>query len=346
MVIIGIDPHKASHTAAAVDGTAQPLGTLRVQANKAMLTKLLAWAASWPERTWAIEGAHGLGRLLAQQLVAAGEAVVDVPATLAARARLLHTGHGRKTDRIDAISVATVALHRPGLRRVGPDDHTAILRLLSGRRDELTQERRRTVNRLHRLLRDLVPGGAPRELDAAAAAKLLSALRPSTSIDRERKDQARQLVADIRRVDKALNDNRKRCADEVAASGTTLTSIFGISEVLAAKIIGHTGDIGRFPSADHYASYTGTAPIEASSGDVRRHRLSRSGNRSLNNALHLAARVQILHPTPGRTHYDRKIAEGKTPAEALRSLKRQLAKVTYRHLLNDAHHHHAVPAAA
>jgi transposase len=336
VVTIGIDPHKASHTAAALDGAAQPLGHIRVQANKAMLAKLLAWAARWPERTWAIEGAHGLGRLLAQQLVAAGEPVVDVPATLAARARLLHTGHGRKTDRIDAISVATVALHRPDLRHVGLDDQTTILRLLSTRRDELTQERRRTVNRLHRLLRDLVPGGATRELDAITAAQILSRLRPATSIDRERKDQARQLIADVRRIDKALSDNRKRCANEVAASGTTLTNIFGISEVLAAKIIGHTNDIGRFPNADHYASYTGTAPIEASSGDVRRHRLSRGGNRSLNNALHLAARVQILHATPGRAHYDRKITEGKTPAEALRSLKRQLAKIVYQHLHDDA----------
>jgi transposase len=337
VVIIGIDPHKASHTAAALDGAAQPLGDLRVQANKATLAKLLAWAAGWPHRTWAIEGAHGLGRLLAQQLVASGETVVDVPATLAARARLLHTGHGRKTDRIDARSVATVALHRPDLRHVGPDDHTAILRLLSSRRDELNQERRRAINRLHRRLRDLIPGGAPRELDAATAAQLLSRLRPTTSIDQERKDQARQLIADIRRIDKALNDNRRRCAHEVAASGTTLPNIFGISEVLAAKIIGHTGDIARFPTTDHYASYTGTAPIEASSGDIRRHRLSRGGNRSLNNALHLAARVQILHATPGRAHYDRKIAEGKTPAEALRSLKRQLAKIVYRHLLDDAH---------
>ena len=147
MVTIGIDPHEASHTAAVVDGRSHVLAQLRVRANKGTLKRLLAWAVTWPERTWAIEGANGLGRLLAQQLVAAGERVVDVPAQLAARARLLNTGHGRKTDGIDAASVAVAALHRSGLRRVGTEDHTAVLRLLSDRRDELAQERRRSVSR-------------------------------------------------------------------------------------------------------------------------------------------------------------------------------------------------------
>jgi transposase len=109
------------------------------------------------------------------------------------------------------------------------------------------------------------------------------------------------------------------------------------------KILGHTGDITRFANADRYASYAGTAPIEVSSGDQRRHRLSRAGNRSLNHALHLAARVQTMHPSPGRTHYARKQAEHKTPAEALRSLKRQLAKVVYRHLRDD-HAHQTSPS--
>ena len=121
-----------------------------------------------------------------------------------------------------------------------------------------------------------------------------------------------------------------------------LTAIFGISDVLAAKILGHAGDVSRFASSDHFASYTGTAPIEVSSGEVTRHRLSRSGNRSLNNALHLAARVQTMHPGPGRDHYERKLAEHKSSREALRSLKRQLAKVVYRHLVGDLAHRLAI----
>lgn len=335
VVIIGIDPHKGSHTAASLGENAAVLGELRVPADRAMLPRLLRWAAAWPDRTWAVEGASGLGLLLAQQLVADGETVTDVPAKLAARARLLHTGHGRKTDTLDAVSVATVALHNHALRRVAPEDHAAVLRLLSDRRDELTQERRRTVNRLHRILRDLMAGGGPVELSAGDAARLLSAIRPSTAVETERKRQARELVADLRRIDRSLSGNRKRCAEAVLASSSKLTLIPGISDVLAAKILGHSGDIMRFASAAHYASYTGTAPIEASSGDVRRHRLCRAGNRSLNNALHLAARVQVMHPGLGRDHYRRKLAEHKTPREALRSLKRQLAKVVYQQLRAD-----------
>ncbi len=335
MVTIGIDPHKASHTAVALDAEGVTLGQLRVVADKSMLGRLRRWAAGWPQRVWAIEGAGGLGRLLAQQLVAAGETVIDVPSALAARARVLQSGHGRKTDGIDARSVAAVAQHRSDLQPVRADDHIAVLRLLSDRRDELTAERRRTINRLHRLLRDLRPGGAPLQLSADQAARLLAATRASGAVELERKAIARQLIADVRRIDRALLENRQRCAQAVAASGTTLTQIFGISDVLAAKILGHTGAITRFPTADRYASYTGTAPVEVSSGEQTRHRLSRAGNRSLNYALHMAARVQTMHPGPGRTHYQRKRTEHKTPAEALRSLKRQLAKVVYRHLRND-----------
>src|SRR5215204_2744734 len=276
MVTIGIDPHKSSHTAAALDTGGEPLGELRLPADGATLSRLLAWAAGWPGRVWAIEGAGGLGRLLAQQLLAAGETVIDVPSALTAQVRVLHRGHGRKSDGIDARSVAIVAQHRDDLATVSADDHTALLRLLSDRRDELTAERRRTVNRLHRLLRELHPGGAPRALSADRASRLLATIRPIGAVDIERKAMARQLVTDLRRIDRALIDNRRRCAQAVTASGTTLTEIFGISEVLAAKILGHSGDISRFANADHYASYTGTAPIEVSSGEQRRHRLSRA----------------------------------------------------------------------
>ncbi len=307
-------------------------------ATKTTLERLLRWAERWPERIWAVEGATGLGHLLAQRLVASEETVLDVPATLAARARLLARGHGRKTDGIDAASVARVAQSQPDLRRVGPEDHSMVLRLLADRRDELTQERRRVVNRLHRLLRDLLPGGAPTELSTEAAARLLNRIRPKTTVDLERKVMARALIADLRRTDRALVENRARCAAAVAASGTTLTTVFGISDVLAAKIVGHVGDVSRFASGDCFASYSGTAPIEVSSGEVTRHRLSRSGNRALNSALHLAARVQTMHPGPGRDHYERKLGEHKSSREALRSLKRQLAKVVYRHLVADQAH--------
>ena len=334
-VVIGIDPHKASHTATAVGADLAEAATIRVRASRSMTEELLRWAQRWPERRWAIEGARGLGYLLAQRLVAAGEHVTDVPATLAARVRALDTGHGRKTDRADACSVAVVAARRPDLPTVAADDHHRVLRLLADRRDELTRERRRVINRLHRHLRDLIPGGAPVHLSADTAAGLLAKVRPRDSVEAERKQMARDLLADVRRLDKATAHNRRRCAHAVAASGTTLTRLTGISDVLAAKILGHIDDIGRFPSADHLASYAGTAPIEASSGDVVRHRLSRHGNRQLNHAIHLAAHTQTIRPGPGRDYYQRRLNTGNSRPEALRCLKRQLTKTIYRTLLAD-----------
>ena len=185
------------------------------------------------------------------------------------------------------------------------------------------------------MLRDLHPGGARRHLSAEAAGALLGRVRPATAADAERKALARELLADLRRLDRALAANRERCARAVAASGTGLTDLFGVSEVLAAKILGHAGDVARFPTPGHFASYAGAAPVEASSGDVRRHRLDRAGNRALNTALHLVARCQLNHATAGRAHYERKLAEAKSTNEALRSLKCQLAKVVYRQLRRD-----------
>lgn len=344
-IVIGIDPHKGSHTATAIDGSLDELGTIRVRSSRTMTRDLVKWASSWPERRWAVEGARGLGQLLAQQLIAAGEHVVDVPATLTARARMLDSGQGRKTDQVDARAVATIAAQRLDLPAVAADDHDRVLRLLADRRDELTQERRRTINRLHRHLRDLIPGGAPVHLSAKTASVLITKVRPATAVDRERKRTARELLVDLRRLDQAMAQNRRRSQDAVAASGTTITELPGISDVLAAKIIGHVAGVGRFPSANHLASYAGTSPIEASSGDVVRHRLSRRGNRQLNNAIHLAAHVQTIHPGPGRDYFRRKLDEGKSRPEAMRALKRQIVKAIHRTLLADTERSNLATAA-
>jgi transposase len=200
---IGIDPHKRSLTAAALDPHSRLLGQLRLPATRQAATQLLAWTAQWPQRRWAVEGASGLGRGIAQRLVAAGEQVVDVPAKLAARARLLGTSSARKTDLADACSVAAAALHHRRLRPVALEDHTVVLRLLSDRRDDLVAERTRTLSRLHVLLAGLHPGGAQRELSAARAAALLRQVRPITAADAERKRIARELLADVRRLDVA-----------------------------------------------------------------------------------------------------------------------------------------------
>jgi transposase len=338
VITIGIDPHKRSLTAAALDPHSQLLGQLRVSASAQAGRQLLAWAQQWPERRWAVEGASGLGRGIAQLLVATGEQVLDVPAKLAARARLLGTGSARKTDLADACSVAAAPIHHRQLRSVALEDHTVILRLLSDRRDDLVAERTRTLSRLHVLLADLQPGGAKRELSATRAAALLRRVRPITVVDVERKRIARGLLADVRRLDRQVKTASQAIRVAVREHGATLTEVFGVGPVLAAKLLGHAGDITRFPDRDHFASYTGTAPVEASSGDVRRHRLNRGGNRQLNTALHLIAVCQIRDLSPGQAFYQRKLAEAKTPEEARRSLKRHLANVVYGHLVTDHRH--------
>ena len=335
MITIGIDPHKASITAAALDPASELLGQRRLAYTAQTAQQLLVWAERWPDRIWAVEGAAGLGHGVAQQLLAAGERVLDVPAKLAARARLLDSGSSRKTDLVDAVSVASVALHNVKLRHVEAEDQTVVLRLLSDRRDDLVSERTRTLNRLHVLLRELAPGGARRDLTTLAASRFLSTIRPLTPTDNERKRIAKALLNDLRRADRQVKAISKTIEATIAASDTTLTEVFGIGAVLAAKIAGHAGDITRFPSKAHFASYSGTAPIEASSGELRRHRLNRGGNRQLNTALHTAAICQIRSSGPGQDHYRRKLAELKSAKEAQRSLKRQLANVVYRHLLND-----------
>jgi transposase len=343
VITIGIDPHKRSLTAAALDPHSQLLGQLRLPATSQAGTQLLAWAEQWPERRWAVEGASGLGRGIAQLLVAAGEPVVDVPAKLAARARLLGTSSARKTDLADACSVATAALHHRQLRPVAPEDQTMVLRLLSDRRDDLVAERTRTLSRLHVLLAELHPGGATRQLTAARAAALLCRTHPITPVDLERKRIARDLLADVRRLDRQVKTASQAIRTAVRDHGTTLTQVYGVGPVLAAKLVGHAGDITRFPDRDHFASYTGTAPIEASSGDVRRHRLNRGGNRQLNTALHLVAVCQIRDPSPGQAYYQRKLAQAKTPEEARRSLKRHLSNVVHAHLVAD--HRRPTPAS-
>jgi transposase len=345
VIVIGIDPHKASVTAAALSSASATLGHRRLATTARTGAHLISWAAEWPDRLWAVEGAAGLGHGVAQQLVAAGERVVDVPARLAARARLLGSGSARKTDVTDAVSVASVAIHNPKLSAVAPEDHTVVLRLLSDRRDDVVSQRTRTMNRLQVLLRNLEPGGAPRQLSTTAATAFLARVRPITLADQQRKSIARDLLDDLRRADRQLAALGKTIATEIAGSGTTLAEIHGVGSILAAKIIGHAGLVTRFESKSHFASYTGTAPVEASSGDIRRHRLNRAGNRQLNTALHTAAVVQARDAGPGREHYERKIAELKTPKEAQRSLKRQLANIVYRHLLDDHERHHQQAAS-
>src|SRR6266849_72222 len=173
-VMIGIDPHKGSHTAVAISAAEEPLGELRVRASAAQAGTLAEWAAAWPERTWAVEGAGGLGHLLAQQLVAAGERVLDVPPKLAARVRLLQAGDTNKNDPNDAFSVAVAALRSPAPRPVLAEDHAVVLKIWAKRHRDLARLRNQAACRLHAVLCDLVPGGVAKEITAAHATRILA----------------------------------------------------------------------------------------------------------------------------------------------------------------------------
>jgi hypothetical protein len=152
-VMIGVDPHKASHTAVVINAAEEELGELRVRACAGQAERLLAWAAAWPQRTWAVEGAGGMGHLLAQQLLSAGERVLDVQPKLGARVRLLAAGDVNKNDPNDARSVAVAALRSPGVRQVRAEDHAAVLKVRAERYRDLGRARTQVVCRLHAVLR-------------------------------------------------------------------------------------------------------------------------------------------------------------------------------------------------
>jgi transposase len=333
--VIGVDPHKRSHTAVVLDDDEEIAAQLRVAADRRQTQRLLAWANGWPERIWAVENVNGLGRLLSQQLVMAGEQVVDVPASLSHRTRKLSGKSGRKTDEHDARSVAIAAAHPGRLRQVELEDFTQALGLILDRRWHLVTFRHRTICRLHALLTEMVPGGAPKKLTTVKAAKILRSVRPATLVETERREVAKQLLEDWRWCNRRIPGVEARLHEALQAHGSTLTGIFGVGDVGAATILSIVGDVGRFRSAGHFAAYNGTAPIEASSGDVKRHRLNQGGNRQLNAAIHIAAVTQIRHATDGQVFFRRKLAEHKTEGEAMRALKRQLSNVIYRRLVAD-----------
>ncbi len=334
---IGIDPHKATHTAVAINETETVLGELTVPADRDQTKTLLDWAQNLDGdgRVWAVEAAGGLGYLLSQQLIAHGEHVVDVPPVLASRVRVLGSGRSDKNDPNDARSVAIAALRQPGLAVVRPEDHTQVLRMLAKRHLELTALRTQAVCRLHAVLAHLRPGGIGQRLSAKQASRMLQGIRTLDAVGEQRRSVARTHLGDIRRLDREIKANKVLISKAVAASGTTVTDVYGVGPIVAAFLIGYTGDIGRFASPNHYASYNGTAPVEYSSGGKKRHRLSMRGNRKLNHAIHMAAVTQISHDTGGRVYYNKKQAEGKTKKEALRTLKRRISDAVYRKLVAD-----------
>jgi transposase len=337
-VLIGVDPHKGSVAVAALDeATGELLERAAFPQDRAGLRSLERWARRFPEHRWAVENSGGLGPHLAGRLAGSGESVVDVPPKLSARVRVLSSGNARKNDGVDALATALAASRNERLAAVDPEAASEVLRLLSERREDLVAERTRALNRLHALLRDLLPGGVAGKLSADRTARILRGIRPKGASARLRRRLASEVLRDVRTLDTKIADLGGRIEAEIEASGTTLTEIFGIGPILAARIMGTVGSVARFPTKAHYfASYAGAAPLETSSGEVVRHRLSLAGNRHLNYALHMVAVCQARSDARGGTYYRKKIAEGKSRKEALRCLKRRISDAVFRSLMADS----------
>jgi transposase len=262
---------------------------------------------------------------------------VDVQPKLAARVRLLDCGQVNKNDPNDARAMAVAALRAHDLVELTVDDHCTVLRVWARRYRDLGRLRTQACCRLHAVLCELTPGGFGKELTAGQAIKVLAGVVTDSPIAQAKLELARDLVTDLQRLDAQRREVKRRAAHAVAASGTSITGIYGVGPIVAATVLGYVRDIRRFATRDRFASYNGTAPIEVSSGDRKIYRLSRRGNRQLNGVIHIVAVSQIRHRgSEGRNYYERKRAEGMTGRCALRSLKRRISDTLYARMLDDA----------
>ena len=278
------------------------------------------YVKTWPERVWAIEGANGIGRPLTQRLLKAGEHVLDVPTKLAAWVRTFDTGHNRKTHALDAHSIAMVAVRTTGLRVLKIDAEPKVLRMLADRRNILTRRCVATVDRLQAMLAELLPGQAKRDITTGQAKAMLASVRPRDLVGKTRRRIAAEGLADLIVIETKMKKATAELKAMVLARDSRLMEHHGIGPVVTARILADVGDVARFADRNRFASWTGTAPIDASSGENNRHRLSRAGNRRMNHMIHIVAVTQIRLDTEGRAYFRRKRAEGKKPMEAMEAM--------------------------
>lgn len=339
MIVVGIDPHKRTHTAVAIDARGRRLAQQTVPARADGHQQLLGWARRLDgERTWAVEDCRGVTSRLETDLLAAGERVVRVPAHLTGPARGSLRQRG-KSDPIDALAVARVALAEPDLPVAQHDQASLEVKLLVDHREDLIAQRTQLVCRLRWHLHQLAPEldipsrllHTPYQLDRIAGH--LAGLDDGGVRARICAD----LLAQIQQLSACILQLEEELADRVQRLAPRLLTLQGVGVVTAAKLLGETANPTRFATADKFVMHTGTAPIPVSSGQRSRHRLNRGGNRQLNAALHRIALTQTRLSGPGQVYYQRKLADGKTRLEAMRCLKRHLARVVFHLMLTDYH---------
>jgi transposase len=349
MVILGIDAHKRTHTVVAIDGNGRRLASKTFGTTTADHLALLRWAdhldhAGGDQRRWAVEDCRHLSRRLERDLLAAGEHVTRVPPKLMAHVRDSARTFG-KSDPIDALAVARAVLREPDLPTARLDGPDRDVRLLGDHRDALVAERTRIINRLRWHLHELDPSWdpAPRSLDRVSAYDKIAARLRGDAVPGDTPDDATavvvrlagRLVEHARALTVQINELSTELTERVQALAPTLLAIPGCGVLTAAKILGETAGIDRFVSKDAYARHNGTAPLPVWSSNKARHRLSRTGNRQLNAALHRIALTQAHWHPDAKAMIERRKAGGDSGLEALRILKRRLSDVVYRALLAD-----------
>ena len=347
MVVLGIDAHKRTHTVVAVDEAGRQLGVKVTQATStAAHLELVVWADRFgPGRVWAVEDCRHLSRRLEADLLGAGEVIVRVPPKMMAHARDSARTYG-KSDPVDALAVARAALREPGLPAARLDGPERELRLLADHREDLVAERTRAIGRLRWHLHELDPSWdpAPRSLTArsnlAAVAARLAPMAGMVAVI------AADITARIAALSADIKDLERQIIARVKVLAPALLAVTGVAGLTAAKIVAQTAGVTRFKSKDAYARHNGTAPLPAWSGNRVRHRLSRTGNRQLNCALHRIAVTQKRCHPPAHAYLARRTAAGNTPTEALRALKRRLSDTIYQALLADSTPPTTLPAQA
>jgi transposase len=336
MITIGIDAHKRTHTAVAVDELGRQLGTKTTQATTtADHLAIIRWADRFgAERTWAVEDCRHLSRRLERDMLAAGETIVRVPTKLMANARDAARTYG-KSDPIDALAVARAALREPDLPAAHLDDDAREIRLLVDHREDLVAERTRHINRVRWHFHEIDPAWEPKARGLTSFKNLdLAEQRLSTDttvIARIALDlirRIRELTVEINALAAELDERTKMRAPH-------LRRIHGVAALGAAKLIAEVAGAGRFKSRHAFARHNGTAPLPVWSGNRERHRLSRTGNRQLNAAIHRIALTQARHHPDAIAFLARRTERGDTSKEAVRALKRRLSDIVYKAILVD-----------
>ncbi|MEX2323686.1 MAG: IS110 family transposase [Acidimicrobiia bacterium] len=346
MVVIGIDAHKRTHTAVAVDHNGVELGTKTVAANSVGHLELVRWARRWGEQVrFGAEDCRHVTRRLEADLVRADAQVVRVPPKLMAGTRRSVRARG-KSDPIDALAVARAVLREPGLPVARLDQDELEIRLLVDHREDLVAQRTAIINRLRWHLYDLDPTLEDTCKNLTSLRALDTVAQALTTMSGVRAEIASDLVARCQELTAAGTALEKQITTRIKPLAPSLLALHGCGPLTAAKIVAETASVTRFRDRNAYARHNGTAPIPVWSGNTNHHRLNRGGNRQLNAALHRIAITQLRTPGPARDLIERVTASGKTKRDALRILRRRLSDVVYKSLLTDHHAHHAITSLA